>query len=417
MQKLGLRLYGPFSAVWADGLNLEISSAKQRALLALLATAPEAIRTRSWIQDMLWSLSGPDLGRASLRRALSALRQIVGERFDTVFTVSSKEIGLRNEAYQLNGTPSDGEFLEGIEIHEPNFISWLKEKRSGNDPVFFASPVQTTFANDDIALNPSIAVIPFLTPQTNDPENPLGDLFAQEISRALSRSRLFGVISHLSSRQFQQISLDLQTARMKLGVQYLVYGTVTTSQDHLRIDADIADTLSGKICWTQDFNGSLSDFLNGSKELVAAICRRIAQSVISVSIERSISTPLPSVGSHALLMTAITFMHKQRLKEFSRARIQLEELIRRHPQHSILHAWLGKWYILAISQGWSTDAAADAAKASDCTRRALDINPICSFSLAVDGMIQNNMRRTWILPSPGLTRHLILTQITPWRGC
>jgi TolB-like protein len=392
MQKLGLRLYGPFSATWADGYSLEINSAKQRALLALLATAPEGKRSRSWIQDMLWSLSGPDLGRASLRRALSDLRRTMGERFDQAIGASNKEIGLLPGSFEIIGQDADGEFLEGIVIHEPGFNTWLKEKRTANSSIVVASPANAAFS-DDSQLLPSIAVIPFITPQNNDPANLLGDMFAQEITRALSRSKLFGVISHLSSRQFQQVSLDLQTAKTKLGVDYLVYGTVNTYQDHLRIDADIADTRSGKICWTQDFVGSMSDFLNGSRELISSITRRVAQSVISTSIERSVSIPLPSVESHALLMTSITFMHKQRLKEFSRARVQLEELIRRHPQHSVLHAWLGKWYILSISQGWSTDAAADAAKASDCTRRALDINPICSFSLAVDGMVQNNMRR------------------------
>jgi tetratricopeptide (TPR) repeat protein len=67
--------------------------------------------------------------------------------------------------------------------------------------------------------------------------------------------------------------------------------------------------------------------------------------------------------------------------------------VERAPHLSFLHAWLAQWYVLSIQQGWSTDLAKDTMIASDLTQRALDLNPNCSFSLTIDGFVENNLRK------------------------
>ena len=115
-KKLKLRLYGTFAAEWAGGSKLDIRSTKLRALIALLATAPDMKRTRSWLQDKLWSLSGQELGRASLRRGLSDLKRAIGSDFDVLFDISHDDVALYPDVIEFVGVPSEGEFLEGINL-------------------------------------------------------------------------------------------------------------------------------------------------------------------------------------------------------------------------------------------------------------------------------------------------------------
>ncbi|MFY0690628.1 MAG: hypothetical protein JXR14_01745 [Paracoccaceae bacterium] len=126
---LKIRLYGAFSLCWDGGERVNVTSAKQRALLAMLATAPEGRRTRAWLQEALWPRSGPVNGRASLRRALSDLRTLFGDRFETAFDVTNSDITLRPEAISIVGSPSEGAFLEGIVIREKGFEDWLQSQR------------------------------------------------------------------------------------------------------------------------------------------------------------------------------------------------------------------------------------------------------------------------------------------------
>lgn len=389
-RQLRLRLFGSFTAEWSDGETLRVPGAKQRALLAMLATAAQGTHTRAWLQETLWSRSGPEHRRGSLRRALSDLRSIMGDGFDDLFDVTNIDICLRPDHVEIVGSRRDGVFLEGIAIESHGFQAWLAEKRED-----YQTSVPKPRTGPVRRIAPSVAIIPFISRARNPDEQHFSDLVALEVTRALSRSHLIDVISHLSSRQFGQQVIDLETVRNRLGVDYLVYGTVSVEGSRFRIDADFAETGSGRVRWTREFSGRIDDVLRGDREAFRDLSSAIGRAILSASVELAQSRPLPAVESHALFMSSITLMHQHVLKSFSLARVQLEELIRRTPDQSFLHSWLGKWYILAIAQGWSTDVARDTQMAADCTSRALDINPHCSFSLAIDGMIQNNVRRTF----------------------
>ncbi|MEZ5824959.1 MAG: hypothetical protein R3C97_09515 [Geminicoccaceae bacterium] len=54
----------------------------------------------------------------------------------------------------------------------------------------------------------------------------------------------------------------------------------------------------------------------------------------------------------------------------------------------MLHAWLAQWYNFLIQQGWSVDVQADGTRALDHVKRALDIDPGCSLSLTMNGLMQ-----------------------------
>lgn len=396
---LKLRLHGTFAAYWHDGSEIDLRSVKLQALLALLAVSPSQRRTRAWLQDMLWGRSGPELGRASLRRGLSNLRQQFGERFDDIFEVTNDSLRFREGVVEIIGEPGDGDLLEGIDIREDAFEDWLLARRlTGVMPTVRVSSQEPTregrlFLNDPARVTPSIAVIPFvaLTPEGHD--SSLGDLFAQEITRSLSRSHLLTVISHLSSRCLSNQALGLQELRDKLDVDYAVNGCLRLQGDAVRIDVDFIDVHSGRVCWTREFFGSLSDFFAGNDATVQQVTSTIGEAILTSELELATSQPLPDVPSHTLLMSGITLMHRQTLASFSKARTYVEEVIRRAPKHSVVHAWLGKWYILSVQQGWSINLSKDTQTACDCTQRALDLDPDCAFSLAIDGFAQNNLMK------------------------
>lgn len=394
LRKLQIRLYGSFEAKWSDGESLAIRGAKHRALLAMLVTAAHGTHSRGWLQDNLWGRAGPDHGRASLRRALSDLRRTFGEEFEKLFASNNVDISIDMNLVEIIGDPRDGQFLEGISIAEQGFQSWLLEKRNKQS----TSNLRLVPGPGE-RIAPTLAVIPFMTKSRAADDRHFSDLFAQEVTRALSRSRFINVISHLSSRQFEQNVVDLNTVRTTLGIDYIVYGTVQISGDVFRIDADFADAGNGTVHWTRDFTGKVSDLLSGRDPVVADLSRQIGHSVLSASVELAQSRPLPDVDSHALLMSSITLMHQHVRDGFDRAKRQLDELIKRSPNHAILHAWLGMWHVLSVNQGWSLDVGGAAHQASTCTERALNLNSHCSFSLAVDGMVNNNLMKNFDVSS------------------
>ena len=406
--KLEISLFGSFDCHWSDGRQVLVTGAKQRALIAMLALAINGVHSRAWVQEHLWERSGEELGRQSLRRALSDLRKVIGPDFDCIFQTDNTDLRLVFENITLQGGPKDGVLLAGINIQEPKFQGWLSERRAtyAPAPLFIDSDTR-------LEVSPCVAVLPFISALGSGGEKHFGDLLAMDVARALSRSRYLDVISHFSSRKLAGPRLDMLDLKAKLNADYAIGGTVRVIGDKYRLDADFIQTSTGRILWTEDFHGPMSEILNGDSDLVVRIAQKCGQEVLRASVEIASSQPLPQVAAHALFMASITGMHQHHLANFSRSRSHLEELIARLPNHSKLHAWLAKWYILSIAQGWSVDVQKDGQIAADYTARALDINPGCATSLTIDGMIQGDRKDDMSL---SLARFQAATEADPNQG-
>lgn len=387
--RIRVRIHGPFSATWTNGAELPLHGAKNRALLVLLATAPEGRRSRAFLQDMLWARAGPAHGRSSLRSALVILRRALGDAADAILGSTNDEVTIDLQAVELIGGPQDGEFLEGIDVAEDRFEDWLRERRDAAAPA--APPAPAAFDLRAAELRPSIAVLPFFTLESGKVEGIFGDLLSQEVTRALSRSRLLDVISHLSSRGFGRPAAGLAEVSGALGCGYVASGTVRLENAGFMLDLDFVDARSGRILWTRGFRGDVQAVFSGRSSLPVEIAVEIARSMVEEAVQLAGSRPLPSVRSHALLMASIALMHRQTPSSYMRSRTYLEEAIRRAPGRSELHAWLAKWHVLNVSQGWSADPAADARAAENETLHALDLNPECSFSMTIHAYVNNNL--------------------------
>ncbi|MEM7497729.1 MAG: tetratricopeptide repeat protein [Pseudomonadota bacterium] len=383
--QLEVILYGPFQARWKGGSEVEIKSAKLRALIALLALGGDARRSRAYLQDMLWGRSGPEHGRASLRQALSALRTAFGDRFGDVFDVTKDGARLQPGAVIACGAPRDGAFLEGIDIKEDAFEDWLRTQRSAAESAPGDRPPGR--------VQPIVVVTPFLVLGGGEQADAvLGDLIAQEVTRALSRMQLLSVISHLSSRTIDPSIITLPTLRDTLDCDYVTCGTLRRVGGKVFIDVDFVDGHTGRVFWTRSFSEAEGVLLTGGSDTIRDVAMHVAQTILAASVTVAGSRPVADVESHALMMSAIGLMHQMKLAGFARARSHLEEVVAREPGHSVPLAWLGEWYVLSIAQGWSVDKEQDTAKAENCLARALDLDPFDPLALTIDGNVQTMLR-------------------------
>ena len=62
-------------------------------------------------------------------------------------------------------------------------------------------------------------------------------------------------------------------------------------------------------------------------------------------------------------------------------------LCERHPRATSPRAWLGKWHVMRVAQGWSPNSHADAQQARGVVAQALDLEPEHSLALAIDGLV------------------------------
>jgi hypothetical protein len=123
-----IALHGPLALRTAGGADRTPRPQKVRALVALLATAPDGRRSRRWVEERLWSDRGPAQAAGSLRQALVDLRRALGE--DEALLLADREtVGLAPGLWRLADPEPGREFLEGIGVRDPAFLRWLDGMR------------------------------------------------------------------------------------------------------------------------------------------------------------------------------------------------------------------------------------------------------------------------------------------------
>jgi TolB-like protein len=386
--KLDISLFGTCAVRLAcDGqAAVEIRGAKHRALFALLATAPMGRRSRGYLQRTLWGESDYDSGHQNLRRALADLRKEMGPAFDAILHSTATDVQLSLDHTRFS--PGEGAFLHDLNVREPAFLAWRDEMRSRPDVL---AAFGRASRSGTVRLRPLISALP-LTVLDSDPAlSVLSDWMAEEICRGLSRSTLLTVISHLSGRAMAGRMLDIVGVREVLGVDYLVTGTIRRLGREIVCDFDFVDVASGTILWSRNLVCNAAAVTSAVPDRLAEVLQAIGRSVTQTSLRNLRGLSLPEIADHELLIAGVGSMHRPALRDFLTARHYLAEAAERAPGSSDVHAWLGKWHVLNVFKGYSTDRAGDTQRALGCTARALDLDPDSSFALVIDGFAQNNI--------------------------
>ncbi|MBJ3778430.1 tetratricopeptide repeat protein [Acuticoccus mangrovi] len=134
--RLTISLFGAFRVRGPDGSDLTPTRQKSRAVLAIIALSPELGRSRTALQDKLWSLMGPEHSAANLRQALTDIRRSLGDYQDCLLA-EPRYISLDPERVAVAVDPPAGEgaaaaamLLDDLTIRDPEFEDWLREQRA-----------------------------------------------------------------------------------------------------------------------------------------------------------------------------------------------------------------------------------------------------------------------------------------------
>ncbi len=395
MEKLiAMNLYGACLVRTTGPTGVEITGAKHKALFAMLATAPHGRRTRSFLQETLWGAADYDAGHQNLRRAIADLRKTMGADFEALVTATPTELILDIEKVELLGGPGTGTFLEGIEVRTPAFLRWLDEMRSARA---HAAPRREAEAavqrRGPTHVMPAVAVLPFRSLLNDRDHSTLGDWLAEEACRALSRSHLLAVISHLSARELARTDPDIRTVRERLDADYCLTGSVRPDGGGLLLAIDLIASESGRLLLSREHHLAAPSLFEDGLEAVRNMVEAVGREVTEAAIAEVEGRPLADIEDHRLVVAGVGLMHRLSLRNFARARQYLEEAVARAPRSPAVHGWLGKWYVLSVFNHWSTDPAADSRRALDWTARGLDLEPTNSFCLSIDGFAQNNLMK------------------------
>ncbi len=134
---LKIELAGPARVVDARGKDFTPGLMRAKAIIAMLAMAPDNRRSRAWLKDKLWSDRTPSEAAAALRYALWSLRKGFGPYRHILITkrdwvgIDAGLVEIETPCFQTEAELTV--FAEGLDVDAPEFEDWLRETRAGFD--------------------------------------------------------------------------------------------------------------------------------------------------------------------------------------------------------------------------------------------------------------------------------------------
>jgi adenylate cyclase len=254
-------------------------------------------------------------------------------------------------------------------------------------------PVIAAAAPEPGPTRPTVAVIPLrmLGPQAE--HQLIGDALADEIIAALSKTQALNVISRMSTTVFKDRTDTPAQIAMHLGANYLISGSVQVSGQQLKVMIELVEAPGGRIVWADRLLGDLRAVWAAEDSMIATIVSEVGAAVMQHELQRASSHALPTVKSYSLLLGAIALMHRSSPAEFDTSKAMLDHLIERDRRHARPYAWLANWHALRVTQSRSDTPQVDIQLAFENAQRALDRDPQCALALAIDGVLQLNLRK------------------------
>ena len=260
-------------------------------------------------------------------------------------------------------------------------------------------------------IRPVLAIVPFIDESASCDGHHMGDFLAEELIHSLSRTPEIAVISWLSTAAFRGRVVTLSEVRSSLRATYVVSGRVRSDNRKVLVSAELADVETGRVVWTDRLRGSMVDLSRG-QPLVSRIVGEIGSAILTRELQRVRTEPLPNLQTFPLMLGAIALMHRMGRTDFTEARTMLEAVIGRASHQPVAQAWLAKWYVLRVQQGWSENVTQDTRVALDLTKRALNSDPESSLALAVDGLVHTNLLKNFEVARERYDRALLSSPTT-----
>ena len=162
---------------------------------------------------------------------------------------------------------------------------------------------------------PSIAILAFEN-MSNDPEqNFFAEGISEDIITELSKFRSLFVIARNSAFAFKGRATDVKEIGRKLGVRYVVEGSVRRVGQRIRITAQLIDAIENKHLWAERYDRDLEDIFAVQDEVTQAIVTTIEPELMNTERQRARRKPTANLTAWEAYQRALWHIHQYRRED------------------------------------------------------------------------------------------------------
>ena len=191
----------------------------------------------------------------------------------------------------------------------------------------------------------SIAVLPLVN-STGDPANEyFSDGMSEEFISSLSRLQDLKVIGRTSSFQFKGKTDNSKTIGEKLGVYYLLEGSVRKSADRVRIAVALIKAGDGANVWSETYDRELKDIFAVQSEIAGAVAKQLKVALLgnngqAAQLATAATPSNQNVEAYNALLQGNFYYNRRTAEDTRKAIGYYEEAIRLDPRYALAYAKL-----------------------------------------------------------------------------
>jgi len=230
---------------------------------------------------------------------------------------------------------------------------------------------------------PSIAVLPFQN-MSGDPEQEyFADGMVEEIITALSRFKWLFVIARNSSFTFKGKAVDIKEVGRRLGVRYVLEGSVRKAAGKVRIAGQLIDAVTGAHIWADRFERDLSDVFALQDEVTVAVVSAIQPKLLQTEIAMATRRRPDNLTAYDCYLRAMPQFYLSTREGFAETIRLAHRALEMDPRFGLIAALASACHSNSVLLGYAIDPQFDRKEAVRLCRLALSVDDSDPETLAI----------------------------------
>jgi adenylate cyclase len=170
--------------------------------------------------------------------------------------------------------------------------------------------------------------------------------------------------------------VDIKEVGRKLGVQYVVVGSVRRAGNRVRITAHLIEAETGNHIWAERYDRELDDLFAVQDEVTRSIVAVLPGRVQADVAERAARKPTNNMKAYELMLQGKALRDSLNAEDTAQARKLLEKAIALDPRYARAHMYLADTYVVDLWLGLATADASGISLKLSRKAAALDGNDV-----------------------------------------
>ena len=274
----------------------------------------------------------------------------------------------------------------------------------------------------------SVAVLPFVNLSDDKGSEYFSDGVSEELLTVLQKIPGMHVAARTSAFSFKGKNATAQEIGQKLGVAYLVEGSVRKAAEAVRIAARLTRADTGEELWSENFTRDLKDVFAVQTELAETIVAQLRGQLtgagagsadkqkIQAEVQAAEKGGTKNLDAHEFYLQGRFYENRHSEKSAREALAAYQHAVALDPGFAL--AWAGVaqtnlWLAAFSTEGGQKGFDAHLASARDAVARALSIEPDLPNGLLARATIETNFDFNWNAAAQTVGKALALAPADP----